>query len=68
MRKILSLIAVMVVALGVGLAVVGCGGSTTDTSKNKMGGDKMKDSKMGGDKMGGEKMGGNKMGDKMGEK
>jgi pentapeptide MXKDX repeat protein len=66
MGKIFSVIAAVVVALGVSLAVIGCGGST-GAPKDKMGGDKMGGDKMSGDKMGGDKMGGDKMGgDKMG--
>ena len=55
MRKIWQVIAVAVVGLSLGLAVVGCGSSTT-TGKDKMGGDKMSGDKMSGDKMGGDKM------------
>jgi hypothetical protein len=62
MRKIWQLISVAVVSLGLGLAVVGCGSSTTagKMGGEKMSGDKMGDEKMGG-KMGGEKMSGEKM-------
>jgi pentapeptide MXKDX repeat protein len=59
MGKVFSVIAAVVVALGVCLAVVGCG-SSTNTPKDRMGGDKMGGDKMGGDKMGGDKMGGDK--------
>ena len=71
MRNIRQVIGVVVVGVALGLAVVGCGSSTT-TGKDKMQGDKMGTDKMGGDKMGGDKMhsdkmGGDKMqGDKMG--
>lgn len=60
MRKIWQLIAVAVMASGLGLAVVGCG-SPTSTGKDKMGGGKMSDDKMGGGKMGGDKMDKDKM-------
>jgi hypothetical protein len=50
MRKIWQVIAVTVVSLGLGLAVVGCNSSTT-TGKDKMGTDKMSTEKMGGEKM-----------------
>ena len=59
MRKIWQVIAVAVVGLGLGLAVVGCG-SPMSTGKDKMGGDKMGGGKMSGDKMGGGKMSGEK--------
>jgi pentapeptide MXKDX repeat protein len=65
MRNIRQVIGVAVVALGLGVAVVGCSSSTT-TGKDKMQGDKMGTDKMGGDKMGTDKMGTDKMGgDKM---
>jgi pentapeptide MXKDX repeat protein len=73
MHKIWQVIGVSVVGLCLGLAVAGCGSSTT-TGKDKMGGDKMSTNKMGGDKMGADtmstdKMGGDKMGsDKMDKK
>ena len=51
MRKLW--LAVAVVGLGLGVALVGC--SSKDTGKEKKNGDKMGD-KMGGDKMGGDKM------------
>jgi hypothetical protein len=60
MRKVLLGIAGVVVCLGLGLAVVGCGSSSPD--KGKMGGDKMGTEKMGNEKMGTEKMGTEKMG------
>jgi pentapeptide MXKDX repeat protein len=64
MRKVWQSVAVAVVGLGVGLALVGCDSSTPST-KDKMGGDKMNTGKMSGDKMSGEKMNGDKMsGDK----
>jgi hypothetical protein len=53
MRKIWHLIAVAVMASGLGVAVVGCD-SPTSTGKDKMSGDKMGGSKMSGDKMGGD--------------
>ena len=50
MRKIWQVIAVAVVGLGLGLAVVGCG-SPMSTGKDKMGGGKMSGEKnMEGDK------------------
>jgi pentapeptide MXKDX repeat protein len=65
MGKVWQLIAVAVVGLSLGVAIVGCGSATT-TGKDKMGGDKMGKDKMTGDKMGGDKMGKDKMsGDKM---
>ena len=54
MRKIWQPIAVAVVGTGLGLAVVGCGGS------HSQGGDKMGGEKMGADKMGDGKMQGDK--------
>jgi hypothetical protein len=54
MRKFWNVIAVAVVCLGLGLAVVGCG-SSTPAAKDKMGSEKMDGGKM-GDKMGGDKM------------
>jgi len=75
MRKVLQVIALVVVGLSLGLAVTGCKDATaknkTTTEAGKMGnmdGDKMKDEKMKGDKMGDkmEGMEGDKMkGDKM---
>jgi pentapeptide MXKDX repeat protein len=68
MHKIWQVIAVAVVGLGCGLAVVGCD-SATNAGKDKMSGDKMAGDKMSGDKMGGGKMGGDKRmeGDKGGK-
>jgi pentapeptide MXKDX repeat protein len=67
MGKLSKVIAAAVVALGLGVAVVGCGSSTAPTkdkmSGDKMGGDKMHGDKMGGDKMKDDKMGGDKMKD-----
>jgi hypothetical protein len=60
-RKAWQVIAVAVVGLCLGLAIVGCG-SSTPTGKDKMG------DKMGGDKMDGGKMGGQMDGGKMGDK
>jgi hypothetical protein len=69
MRKLWHVVAVSVVGLGLVLAIVGCGASTT-SGKDKMQGGKMGADKMGGDKMGdkmSDKMGADKMGgDKMG--
>ncbi len=62
MGKAWQVIAAVVVALGLSVAIVGCGSSTAPT-KDKMGGDKMKDDKMGGDKMKDGKMGDDKMKD-----
>jgi pentapeptide MXKDX repeat protein len=65
MAKIWKMIVAAVLGLGLSLAVVGCGSSTAPT-KDKMGGDKMKEDKMGHDKMGADKMKEDKMGgDKM---
>ena len=61
MRKFWQVIAVAVVGLGCGLAVVGCD-SATNAGKDKMSGDKMAGDKMAGDKMAGDKMSGDKMG------
>jgi pentapeptide MXKDX repeat protein len=61
MRKIRQIIGVTVVALGLGLAVVGCS-SSTPPGKDKMQDDKMGTDKMHGDKMGSDKMGSDKMG------
>ena len=55
MVKFRQVIALAVVGLGLGLAVVGCGSPTT-TGKDKMQGDKMQGDKMQGDKMQGGKM------------
>jgi pentapeptide MXKDX repeat protein len=57
MRKLWQLVAVGVVGVSLGVAVVGSGLSPSP-SKDKMAGDKM----MGDDKMSGEKMGSDKMG------
>jgi hypothetical protein len=54
MRKFVLLIALAIVGLCVGLAVVGCG-STPGAAKDKMQGDHTGADKMGGDKMGGDK-------------
>jgi pentapeptide MXKDX repeat protein len=55
MRKLWQLLAVVVVGVSLGVAVVGCG-SSPSTNKDKMGSDKMgSDKMMGGDKMGGDK-------------
>jgi pentapeptide MXKDX repeat protein len=62
MRNIRQVIGVVVVGVALGLAVVGCGSSTT-TGKDKMQGDKMGTDKMQGDKMQSDKMGGDKMKD-----
>jgi hypothetical protein len=61
-RKVWLVIAAVVTCLGLGLAIVGCGSSTT-TNKGKMENDK-KGEKMENDKKG-EKMEGEKKGDKM---
>ena len=50
MRKVLHLIGVAVLSMGLGLAIGGCGSSTT-TGKEKMGGSKMDGGKMDGGKM-----------------
>jgi hypothetical protein len=62
MRKVLQLISVAVLSMGLGLAIGGCGSSTT-TGKDKMGGSKMDDGKMKDGKMDGVKMDGHKMDD-----
>jgi pentapeptide MXKDX repeat protein len=67
-KKFLSVIAAVIVGLGVSLALVGCSGSSATPTKDKMGGekmstDKMSTDKMGADKMSTEKMGGDKMKD-----
>ena len=45
MRKVLQLIGVAVLSMGLGLAIGGCGSSTT-TGKDKMGSSKMDGGKM----------------------
>jgi pentapeptide MXKDX repeat protein len=55
MRKVWLGIVGTVVCLGLGLAVVGCGSSTTP-EKGRMADDKMAGDKMAGDKMAGDKM------------
>jgi hypothetical protein len=62
MRKVWSFIAVALVGLSLGLAVVGCG-SPSSTGKDKMSAEKMNDNKMKDDKMKDDKMNDNKMKD-----
>jgi pentapeptide MXKDX repeat protein len=65
-RNVWQILAVVALAVGLGVAVVGCGSSPT-TPPGKMDGDKMGTDKMHTDKMGTDKMSGDKMsGDKMG--
>jgi pentapeptide MXKDX repeat protein len=60
MRNIWVVIPAVVLGFGIGFGIAGCGSSTT-TSKDKMGGDKMSTDKMGSEKMNDGKMGGDKM-------
>ncbi|HTU17167.1 MAG TPA: hypothetical protein VMG10_03835 [Gemmataceae bacterium] len=60
MGKVWKVVAAVIVSLGLGVAIVGCGSSTAPP-KDKMTGDQMKDNKMHDNKMGSDKMDHGKM-------